>query len=68
MTDIMKYNVRTYVEELIKNEFSSKNNEKALSDKRKTNTGEHLNVQQRSILKSSVMEERFQTWENKHEC
>jgi len=50
MTDIIKYNVRTYVEELIKKEFSSKNNEeKALSDKRKTNTGEHLNVQRRPL-------------------
>jgi hypothetical protein len=35
-------------QKLIKKEFSSKNNEeKALSDNRKTNTGEHLNVQRR---------------------
>lgn len=41
MTDIKEHNVRTYVEGLIKKEFSSKNNkEKALSDKCKTNTDE----------------------------
>jgi hypothetical protein len=46
MADIIKYDVQTYVEELIKEEFSSKNNEeKTLSDKRKTNTGEHHKVQ-----------------------
>jgi len=68
MADIIKYDVRTYVEELIKNEFSSKNNEeKVLSDNGKTNTGEHPNVQSRPISQSSAMGEQFQTWENKHE-
>ena len=51
MNDIIKYDVRIYVEELIKKEFSSKNNEeKTLSDKRKINTGEHLNGQRRPLL------------------
>ena len=50
MTDIIKYNVRTYVEELIKKEFWSKNNkEKALADKRKKNTDDHLNAQRRPL-------------------
>lgn len=46
MDDIIKYDVRTCVEELIKKEFSSKNNqEKVLSENRKTDTGEHHKVQ-----------------------
>ena len=46
MTDIIKYDVRTYVQELIKKNFSSKNNEeKALSENRKTDTGEDREVQ-----------------------
>jgi len=50
MDDIIKYDVRTYVEELIKEEFSSKNNEdKTLSDKREINTGDHFNVRQPSV-------------------
>ena len=50
MTDIIKYNVRTYVEELIKKEFSSKNNEeKTFSENRKTDTGEHRKVQPSSV-------------------
>ena len=68
MADIMKDDVRTYVEKLIKKEFSSKKNEeKVLSDNRKRNTGEHRNVHLHPLLKSSVLEERFQTLENKHE-
>ena len=43
MTDIIKYNIRTYVEELIKKEILSKNNEeKVLSNNGKTKTGEHV--------------------------
>ena len=54
MDDIIKYDVRTYVEELIKKEFSSKNNEeKVFSDNGKTNTGEHRNVQRHPLLQSS---------------
>ena len=50
MDDITKYDVRTYVEELIKKEFSSKNNEeKVLSENRKTDTGEHHKVQPPSV-------------------
>lgn len=50
MADIIKYDVRTYVEELIKNEFSSKNNEeKVLSENRKTDTGGHRKVQPPSV-------------------
>ncbi len=46
MTDIINYDARTYVQKLIKKEFSSKNNEeKVLSDNRKTDTGEHRKVQ-----------------------
>ena len=48
MADIMKDDVRTYVEELIKREFSTKNNEgKVLSDNRITNTGEPRDEQRR---------------------
>jgi hypothetical protein len=40
MDNIIKYDVRKYVEEVIKKEFSSKNNEeKFLSDNRKRNDG-----------------------------
>jgi len=50
MDDIIKYDVRTYVEELIKKQFSSKNNqEKVLSENRKTDTGEHHKVQLPSV-------------------
>jgi hypothetical protein len=50
MDDIIKYDVWTYVEELIKNEFSSKNNEeKILSENRKADTGEHRKVQPPSV-------------------
>lgn len=53
MDDIIKYDVRTYVEELVKKEFSFKNNEeKIFSDNSKTNTGENRNVQRRSLLHS----------------
>ena len=46
MVDIIKYDARTYIEALIKKEFSSKNNqEKVLSENRKTDTGEHHKVQ-----------------------
>jgi len=48
MDDIINYDVRTYVEELIKKEFSCNNCEEiVLSDKGKTNTGEHRNLQDR---------------------
>jgi hypothetical protein len=41
MADFMKDGFRTYIEELIKKEFSSKNNEeKVLSDKGIRSTGE----------------------------
>jgi hypothetical protein len=50
MDDIIKYDVRTYVEELIKKNFSSKNNqEKVLSENRKTDTGELHKVQLPSV-------------------
>lgn len=50
MDNIIKYDVRTYVQELIKNEFSSQNNEeKVLSENCKTDTDEHRNVQPPSI-------------------
>ncbi len=50
MEDIIKYDVRTYVEELIKNEFSSKDNEeKILSENCKTDTGENRKVQPPSV-------------------
>jgi len=43
MAEIMKADVRTYVEELFKKEFSSKNNEeKVLSENGKTNSGKPL--------------------------
>jgi hypothetical protein len=46
MADIIDYDVRTYVQELMKIEFSSKNNEeKVFSENRKTDTGEHRKVQ-----------------------
>ena len=49
MANIMKDDVRTYVEELIKNEFMPKNNEeKFLSDNPKRNTGKHCNVHKHS--------------------
>jgi hypothetical protein len=45
MDDIIKYDVRTYVEELIKKEFASKNNEeKIFSENRKADTVEHRKV------------------------
>jgi hypothetical protein len=48
MADIIKDDVRTYVEELIKREFSTKNNEgKVLSVNRKTNTREPRHEQGR---------------------
>jgi hypothetical protein len=60
MDDIIKYDVRTYVEELIKEEFSSKNNEdKTLSDKREINTAIILMCGS-PPLQSSAMEEQFQ--------
>jgi len=44
MDDITKYDVKTYVEELMKKEFPSKNNkEKVLSDNRKTDADENRN-------------------------
>ena len=50
MADIIKYDVRTYVEELIKEKFPSKNKqEKILSDKREINMGEHFNERQPSV-------------------
>ena len=50
MADIIKYDVQTYVEKLIKNEFSSKNNEeKVLSENRKPDTGEHCKLQPPSV-------------------
>ncbi len=50
MDNIIKYDVRTYVQELIKKEFSSQNNEeKVLTENCKTNTGEHRKVQPPSI-------------------
>ena len=50
MDDIIKYDVRTYVQKLIEKEFSSKNNEeKILSENRKTDTGEHRKVQPSSV-------------------
>jgi hypothetical protein len=54
MHDIINFDVPTYVGELIKKEFSSKNNEeKFFSDTRKTNTGEHRNEQRHPLLQSS---------------
>jgi hypothetical protein len=48
MADIMKDDVRTYVEELIKREFSTKSKEeKVLLGRRKADAGEHRNVQRR---------------------
>jgi hypothetical protein len=50
MDDIIKHDVRTYVEKLIKEEFSSKNNEeKVLSENRRTDTGGHHEVQPPSV-------------------
>ena len=44
--DIIKCDVRTYVEELIKKEFASKDNkEKILSENRKTDPVEYCKVQ-----------------------
>jgi len=55
MADIIKYDVRTYVQKLIQNEFSSKNNqEKILSEKRKPDTGEHCKVQPSSVAIASM--------------
>jgi hypothetical protein len=46
MNDIIKYDVRTYVQELMKKEFPSKNNkEKVFSENRETDTGGHRKVQ-----------------------
>ena len=60
MAHILKDDVRTYVQGLIKKEFSSKNNEeKFLSDKRETNTGDHRNMHRHPLLQLSVMEELF---------
>lgn len=51
MDAIIKYDVRTYVEELIKKEFSLKNNEEeVLSNNSKTNTGENGHTQHRPFL------------------
>jgi hypothetical protein len=50
MADIFKDDVQTYVREMILREFDSGNNEdKALSDNRKTNKGEHRNQQNRPV-------------------
>ena len=50
MADIINYDVRTYVQELMKKEFSSKNNEeKVFSENRKTVIGEHRKVQPPSV-------------------
>ncbi len=50
MDDIIKHDVRTYVQKLIQNEFLSKNNEeKFLSENRKTDTGDYRKVQPRSV-------------------
>jgi len=50
MSDISKDDVQTYVRELISKEFESINNEnKALSDNRKLNKGEHRNPQNRPV-------------------
>ena len=49
MDDIIKYDVRTCVQELFKKEFPSKTNEeKVLSENRTTDTGEHRKVQCRT--------------------
>jgi hypothetical protein len=69
MADIIKFDVRTYVEKLIKKEFSPKNNEeKVVLDKRKANADAQRDVQPSPILPSSEIKEQFQTWENQHEC
>ena len=50
MADILKDDVQTYVRELISKEFESINNEdKAPSDNRKLNQGEHRNQQNRPV-------------------
>jgi len=50
MSDISKDDVQTYVRELISKKFESINNEnKALSDNRKLNKGEHRNPQNRPV-------------------
>jgi predicted transcriptional regulator len=48
MDDILKYDVRAYVEKLIEKEFLSKNHqEKAFSYKRRTNAGGSRDEQRR---------------------
>jgi len=50
MADILKDDVHTYVRELISKEFESNNNEdKAFSNNRKSNMGDHRNQQKRSV-------------------
>jgi hypothetical protein len=49
MANIIKDDLQTYIRKLISKEFESSNNEdKASSDNRKINTGEHRNEQNRS--------------------
>jgi len=55
MAVISKDDVQTYVRKLISKEIESINNEnKALSDNRKLNKGEHRNRQNRSVRNSSL--------------
>ena len=50
MADIFKDDVQNYVRELISEKFEAINNEdKAPSDNRKLNRGEHRNQQNRSV-------------------
>ena len=65
----MKDDVRTYVEDLIKREFSTKSKvARVLFDNRQTNLSEHRNVQRRPILQLSVMKRTASKLGNKHEC
>ena len=65
MDDIIKYDVRTYVEALIKKEFSSKKNEEeVLSNKGDTIDGLTRHGWHRPLLQLSVEKERLQTKEN----
>ena len=55
MADILKYDVQTYVRELISKEFGSGNNEgKTPVDNRKFNEGEHRDQQNRSLWNCSL--------------
>ena len=55
MADILKYDVQTYVRELISKEFGSNNKEyKVPLDDRKLNEGEHRKGKNRSVWNCSI--------------